>query len=399
MLQQEKLALQYRQSLSEQDWIHRISVAPFSLVLPGGAVKEVPASVSSYECLRSALAFEGSESLPAHMYIRHEPIRKHSELSSILASSEPVHGVIVGKQALPESVEEFFKSLCTFEKTSGASKHATAGEVRLAEAVHVMIPESFPSSRLGELAEFVMKQLTPDYQSLPYCCRSYTKGDHGHFLVILTSERPYFFQEQSVEKLARSDFWRDPKTGRRASAGTPGAVLAYSKGDVIGTVKTHYAPAKLRIFRIPRGAFFYKMLRLKWAVLRFFRRVSSVPEYSLPRFSSNSFRYRKQKHGVAELNRFLIQCEQQLNELPHALSECGFTDSEGLIPSFVSSFGRTLLSQQIRFSYGRKSYVERLTFDSRSTQFTDFMNALKTVFENGYQELCESLFGPAEIFI
>ena len=208
-------------------------------------------------------------------------------------------------------IEEFLTMLEDFEEEQ--SKRTGHSSFRMLEEIKVLIPHDYDLKNVEDIVNYVSSAF--ESEQFPHFYGVYTEGN-GRYLSVWYSERMFYPEGKEIDVLAKSDFYRDPCTGRRCRKDDPGAVLSYAKGSVIKKDFIMFSEKK-RLFRISDGLFYALISKIKMFLKDHFDALKCEGRgFLLGRVDSRDY----PKHGKALIslyNQFFMKVERELNSVAH----------------------------------------------------------------------------------
>lgn len=268
-----------------------------------------------------------------HIYIRKEKIQSPRDARSILRTQELISPLYLNGKASATPVSAYLKELLAFEKTA-ASKTGHADKYTILDSFTVMLPTDCSDLYYDDFINTLVKD-THGGKNLPHFATHWTQGK-GDYITVYFSSRNYFPDGITATIKATSDTYRDAR-GRRCKADAEGAVLVARKGDIIRRTTTHFSLRKSDLFCMEYHVFKRTMERIKKHVAALIKDMGRAPAFILPRFTGESFRFRRMKKGVIRINAVLQKWEEKLNTIYENIKDIW---DEKVINLFIANYLR-----------------------------------------------------------
>ena len=329
-----------------------------------------------------------------HLYARIETFTSRRALNRMLSASTAFGSLFLDNRESGLDVETFLQQLFHFEKHC-VNNRTDGREIRYLSVIQMMLPQSFSERHWVPFAQHVAEAVLSGSQGvLPYFLRAVKKGECT-YLLMFAGERYYYPEGRVIETVAGSDFYRNPATGRRCKADTPGAVLAIAKGSVTRRTVSCFSSKEI-IFR-GTATHFKALRRTLFAAMKdyFSSHAAPVSDDALfPRLNYDDAAP-KLREKCRIYNSYIQKMEKMCTELLDALKGSGYHDSIPAVEDFIVEWRSRALRSEGSVRSGNHSFPYRISFQSSLEKFDDAVGAMFYGFEKGFERFSRALFPVA----
>ena len=269
--------------------------------------------------------------LGRHIYTRIEPvfIEQMDALKDAVFMNNTVY---CNGTAAAVSVERFLDDLISFYSGN------TVKRAHVLEKLRIMIPLKCGEEKYTELFKSVMETIK-NIENCPVFSVIERKGKCT-YMDIYISEREYYPEGEEHTEHYTSDWYRDPKTGRRCAGDKPGAVLEHKKGDVRSRAVTKFSNKK-NVLRLTRGEFIELKRNLIRAINNFCDKYALDPRVLMLKhldYDKVSTTDKRLRIHCACFNAYIAKIEQEITKCYRYMTEVGIEDIKNAINKFCMTF-------------------------------------------------------------
>lgn len=331
-----------------------------------------------------------------HLFCRKGCFTNEEEILAEIAECDVISSLIMDGHESSVTVESFVSKLCVYEASiQKKSNHISS---RILETLEIMIPSNLRDEYFLPVATDIMEHCfsTDKNGILPFFVLLKKRGK-ARYLELCISERYYFPEGREIEIRATSDYFRDPKTGRRCKEDSEDAVLCWRKGDV-RRKETIYFTTKERFFRVNDGAFHGLISKVKRAMRHVFNDYCKDERTTIfPRLSYDKMNIYAYLRAV-KCNALFSHAEESCNDMIYTLKMSGIYETvEAQVDTFINYWRERLLMTEGSVRMKNRSFHFNIDFSKNVRIVERNLELLEDSFDLAFQRFRSSLFLPLTI--